>query len=240
MKKYALITHHDSGYKPLADITWNQNKAEYANMHNYAMHAKTENWTCTLPNGLMSGFEKIHFAKEILEEHDHYEWIWWTGSDTLITNFGTRIEDRVINSHHFVIAVDVNGINADSILIRNTAEGKGFLDDIISKKEEGLKFWDGEQRIINYLCGFPGTSEPGWPRGNDLKVCDKYKNIVKLVPQRYMNSFNYSLYPQYQPPNDKFNRNGNWVLGDWLIHWPAINLDGRIKLANFYKEHIIK
>lgn len=240
MAKYALITHHDPGYQPLADITWHQNKAEYAKIHGYDMHAKTENWKCILPNGLMSGFEKVHWARDILETHPEYEWIWWSGTDTLITNFGTRIEDRIMNSHHFIIAVDVNGLNDDSFLVRNTPEGKGFLDDVLSQKEEGLKFWDGEQRIMNYLCGFPATGDPAWPRGEQIKVCDKYKDVVKVVPQRYMNSFNYDLYPQYQPPNDKFNRSGNWCLGDWLIHWPAIDLNGRIQLANLYNEHIIK
>ena len=240
MEKYALITHHDPGYKPLADITWHENKAEYAKIHGYDMHAKTGNWTCTLPNGLMSGFEKIHFARDILEAHPEYEWIWWTGTDTMITNFGTRIEDRIMNSHHFIVSLDVNGINDDSFLVRNSPEGKAFLDAILARKEEGLKFWDGEQRIIDYLCGFPGTSEPGWPRGDAVKVCDEYKDVVKIMPQRYMNSFNYLLYPQYQPPNDKMDRDGNWVLGDWLIHWPAVQLDGRIQLANFYRDHIVK
>jgi hypothetical protein len=242
MTKYALITHHDDGYKALADLTWGQNKAEYAKIHGYAMHAKTSNWKSPVPDKphLMTGFEKFHWAKEVLESHPEYDWIWWTGTDTMITNFGTRIEDRIFSSHHFIISVDVNGINDDSFLVRNSTEGRAFLDAILERQEEGLRFWDGGQRIINYLCGFPGTGEPGWPHGDALKVCDQYKDVVKIMPQRYMNSFNYLLYPQYQPPNDKFDRDGNWVLGDWLIHWPAVGTDGRIQLANFYKEHIVK
>jgi hypothetical protein len=242
MAKYALITHHDEGYKALADLTWGQNKTEYAKVHGYDMHAKTSNWKSPVPDKphLMTGFEKFHWAKEVLESHPEYDWIWWTGTDTMITNFGTRIEDRIFSSHHFIISVDVNGINDDSFLVRNSVEGRSFLDAILARQEEGLRFWDGGQRIINYLCGLPGTGEPGWPHGDALKVCDQYKDIVKLMPQRYMNSFNYLLYPQYQPPNDKFDRDGNWVLGDWLIHWPAVGTDGRIQLANFYKEHIVK
>lgn len=240
MTKYALITHHDAGYKKLSDITWEENKAEYAKMHGYGMHAKTDNWSCSGVKSPAFGFEKFRWAKEVFETHPEYEWIWWTGTDTMITNFGTRIEDRIMNSHHFIIAVDVNGINDDSFLVRNTLEGIGFLDDIISREQEGIKYWDAAQRMMDYLCGFPGTGEPGWPRGEQIKVCDKYKDVVKIVPQRYMNSFNYDLYPQYQPPNDKFDRSGNWCLGDWLIHWPAVDLNGRIQLANLYKEHIIK
>lgn len=240
MAKYALITHHDPGYQPLADITWHENKMEYARLHGYDTHAKTEGWKTILPNGLMSGFEKIHLARDVLEAHPEYEWVWWTGTDSMITNFGTRIEDRVMSSHHFIVSLDVNGLNVDSFLVRNTLEGRGFLDEILARQEEGLKHWDGEQRIIDYLCGFPGTSEPNWPRGDAVRVCDQYKDVVKVMPQRYMNSFNYLLYPQYDPPHDKMNRDGNWVLGDWLIHWPAVTLEGRLQLANFYKEHIVK
>jgi hypothetical protein len=29
-------------------------------------------------------------------------------------------------------------------------------------------------------------------------------------------------------------------LGDWLIHWPACDVNYRIQLYNFYKEYIIK
>ena len=60
------------------------------------------------------------------------------------------------------------------------------------------------------------------------------------MPQRYMNSFNYMLYPQYTVTRDKLDFDGNWQLGDWLIHWPATPLDYRIQLANYYKEYIIK
>jgi hypothetical protein len=55
-----------------------------------------------------------------------------------------------------------------------------------------------------------------------------------------MNSFNYMLYPQYTVPRDKLDFDGNWQLGDWLIHWPACDVNYRIQLYNFYKEYIIK
>jgi hypothetical protein len=238
--KYALITHHDPGYQKLADVTWHENKTAYAARHGYAMHARTDNFHTLLPNGLMTGFEKIQLARQTLEEHPEYEWIWWTGTDTMITNFSTRIEDRVNNAYHFIVCVDVNGINDDSFLVRNSPEGKAFLDDVLAGQEEGLKFWDGEQRVIANLLGFPGTGEAGWPYGDQVQVNDKYKNIVKVMPQRYMNSFNYLLYPQYNPPRDKLDFDGNWQLGDWLIHWPACDVNYRLELAKFYKEYIIK
>ena len=236
---YALFTVHDKNYQPLADLTWEGNKLPYAEKHGYATHVRTENFVTGEQVGPQIGFEKIYYAKELLLEHPEYEWIWWTGTDTMITNFGTRIEDRVSSNYHIILSVDINGLNVDSLLIRNSPEAIAFLDEVIALREEGSKHWDVEQWCISNLLGFPGTSDPSWPSGENLKVNDKYKNIVKLMPQRYMNSFNYQLY-HYPVHNDKMGWDGNWQLGDWLIHWPACSLEYRIQLAEFYREYIIK
>ena len=233
---HALITFHNEKYQPLADLTWDQNRLMYAAIHGYGAHCKTDDFIGVYGVGL----EKIHFTKHILENHPEYEWVWWTGTDTMITNFSTRIEDRINNNYHFIVSVDINGINADSYLVRNTPEGRGFIDDIISIQDEAVQHWDHEQWAMCNLLGFPGTGLPGWPFGRDLQVAEKYRNIVKLMPQRYMNGFNYKLYTEYAVHRDRLDFDGNWQFGDWLIHWPATNLETRIQLANYYKDYIIQ
>lgn len=237
---YAMISHHDSKYQPLADLTWEDNKTEYAARHGYGMYTRTDNFVTKSPTGLMTGFEKIYIAKEILSESPEVEWLWWTGTDSMITNMSTKIEDRVDNNYHFMICMDVNGINADSLLCRNSPEGIAFLDSILSLEEECLKWWDTEQRAIARLLGFPGTGDVDWKNVTEVKICDKYKNIVKLLPQRYMNSFNYSLYREYTDHRDKLGVNGNWSFGDWLIHWPACSMEARIQLYNTYKNQVVR
>lgn len=236
---YAMISHHDSNYQPLADLTWELNKTEYAAIHNYGMYAKTENFATRDQNGIMTGFEKIYIAKEILSENPEVKWIWWTGTDSIITNMSTKIEDRVDNNYHFMITLDINGINADSFLCRNSAEGLKFLDSILELESECLKWWDTEQRAIAMLLGFPGTGDLEWKNITEVKVCDQYKDIVKILPQRYMNSYNYSLYKEYTDHRDKLGVNGNWSFGDWLIHWPACSVGARIELFNHYKKQIV-
>jgi hypothetical protein len=233
--KYALVELHSESYQPLADLTWNQNKLIYAEKHGYKVFCKTDNFR----EGSGIGYQKIWYLKELLKDNPDIEWFWWTGTDTLITNYSTRIQDRISNAYHFMICVDVNGINADSFFVRNTPEGCGFIDDILSLEEEASKHWDVEHYSITKLLGFPKTGDPSWPRGDDVKVADKYKNIVKLLPQRCMNSFNYLLY-HYKDQRDKLNFDGNWQLGDWLIHWPATTLEYRLELVDFYKNYIVK
>jgi hypothetical protein len=233
---YALVEVHDSNYTTLSDLTWVENKLEYAKLHGYKTFCRTDN--DFVPN-ILIGFQKLYFIKELLENNPEIDWFWWTGCDAIVTNFGTRIEDRIDNRYHFIVAVDKNGLNADSFLIRNSPEGKKIINGLISLRESSSKFWDTDQRAMCTLFGFPGTSEVGWPEGENLKVINEYKDIVKLVPQRYMNSFNYQLY-HYTDHRDKLGWDGNWQVGDWLIHWPATSLEYRIELYNFYKEYIIK
>jgi hypothetical protein len=233
---YALLELHDSGYQNLASLTWDNNKVLYAKKHGYQAFCKTDNFH----EGSKMIFQKIWFTKEMMEEHPEVEWFWWTDTDSMITNFSTRIEDRVLSSHHFILPVDKNGTNAGSFLVRNTTEGRAFIDDIISLEKESEEFWDSEQHAINMLLGFPEGAAPNWPDADNLEPVEKYKNVVKLVPQRYMNSFNYEFYREYTDYTDKLGHDGNWQLGDWLIHWPALSNDQRMQLFNFYKEYIIQ
>jgi hypothetical protein len=87
------------------------------------------------------------------------------------------------------------------------------------------------------LLGLPVTAAP-WPISTHIPIKEEYQSIVKITPQRFMNSYNYQFY-HYTDHRDKFGVNGNWEPGDWLIHWPALSLEDRIKLTKHYKPYII-
>ena len=228
---YALISLNDANYQPLADITWYKNKVKYAEKHGYRAFLKTEGFR---PADL--GFQKLDLAKDVFKNHPDCEWVWWTGTDTLITNFACRIEDRIDNNYHFIVATDVNGINTDSFLVRNSPEGNEFINEVLSKEEEANRYWDKEQRAIARTLGLPATGEQ-WPISPFVTLNEKYSSIAKIVPQRYMNSYNYQLY-HYQDHRDKLGVNGNWEPGDWLIHWPGTMFEHRMHLAQFYIQNI--
>jgi hypothetical protein len=138
-----------------------------------------------------------------------------------------------------MICVDVNGLNADSFLIRNTSEGREILDSIIALEPECSKFWDTEQRAMAMIMGVPVPNETPWPISPYVTLNKKYESIIKILPQRFMNSFNYKLY-HYTDQRDKLGIDGNWNIGDWLIHWPATQLELRLQLAEFYNKYILK
>jgi hypothetical protein len=239
---HALLSFNDNKYQVLADRTWNQNKKIYAEQHGYFCDQRTEDKFTTNP---MNSFEKIYHTKEMFEQHPEIEWAWYTGCDTMVTNFTIKIEDKIDNNYHFMICVDANGINADSYLARNTPEGMEFLNHVLSLQEECMQYWDQEQRALCYACGLPagGGPEiiPPFPTGNDIIVCDRFKNTAKILPQRHMNTYKYDIYVgAYLDKLDKFGVNGDWVKGDWLIHWPSTTLQDRLELFDYYQEHIVK
>ena len=211
---YAVATMHDPSYQRLGDIT-DTNKKEYCERHGYGFHCKTD-----IKFDKMVGFEKIPIVLNAFKEHPEYEWILFAEADTMITNFTVKIEDLVDNDYHFMVAVDVNDINAGVFLARNTEEGRNYLQFILDQKPNYLNNWQAEQAVIQ----------------------DSYKDnkhIVKLVNQRFFNSFDYRIY-HYIDHRDCLWQDGNWLPGDFIIHWPAVDQDNRIKLANNMLKAIVK
>jgi hypothetical protein len=212
---YKIISYHDSSYQPLADITWNQNKIPYCEQHGYQLSYEPLEGV-----GHPGQLQKVRMINQELENPE-LEWLWWTGCDLMITNFATKIEDKIDNNYNMVIATDCNGFNADSILIRNNEESRAYWK-MIAEVLPGLYWhWEGEQKIIK-------------------DTYPNHKKKIKVVPQRDINSYNYDTYNGAYPHFDYLNTDGNWQSGDWVIQWPGLTLDYRLKLAEHYSQQIIK
>ena len=89
----ALISLHDEKYKPLADLTWHQNKVPYSQLHGYKTFCSTE----LLDSSVSMGYQKIVLLRNLMKEHPEIEWFWWTGCDTLITNWTTKVEEKILH-----------------------------------------------------------------------------------------------------------------------------------------------
>jgi hypothetical protein len=84
--------------------------------------------------------------------------------------------------------------------------------------------WEGEQGIMK-------------------DTYEQYKNtVVKLVPQKLMNSYNYAVYRgRYpEPLIDKLGTVGDWSIGDFVIQWPATDLNFRLRAFDYYSNLILK
>jgi hypothetical protein len=210
---HAIISYHDHSYQPLADRTWIQNKIPYCERHGY--HYEFEPLEGINKVGQL---QKVRMINRMINTTD-YEWLWWTGCDLMITNYNIRIEDRIDNNYHMVIASDCHGINADSILIRNSNESREYWK-WISDTLPGYNWWEGEQGLIK-------------------ESVKQGSSLIKVVPQRDINAYQYNLYPT-EPNTDDLGTVGEWQEGDWAIQWPGLTLPPRIQLADYYATKVIK
>lgn len=215
-----LATMHDDNYAELAAETWDNNKVKYAEKHGYAYIAKTENFY-----GIPPGFEKVQFLIDLLDAYPDTEWIWWTGTDSMVTNFNVKVEDKVIAEADIVMSADFNFIiNCDSILVRNTAASKAWLQSIMDAMPEYHNHQYKEQQFM-------------------IDTIDTAEAVISLQPQNHMNSYEYKCYKvapwNYQQETDVNGDRGQWEPGDWLVHWPGTQPNERLALVAETKDKII-
>jgi len=219
----AIVSCHNPNYQILADLTWDKNKKLYAERHGYSAEVKVWN-----SRGIPPGWEKMLHIKELFEDPTKkIDWAWVTGCDSLITNFDKPITDIIDNNYHFIISQDINEMNADSFLIRNSPEGNEYLNAILEKSGDAL--------FMNH----PPIGHGRFEQGAMVDTYEEWKHLIKIVPQRTFNSYDYSYLPWQPPQLDKTGNNGNWMQGDLLIHFPAMTLSRRIKYVQHYMNCIM-
>lgn len=216
--KICVISLFDYRFVDLAKITI-PNKKEYCAKHGYDFVCKTEGFTMGL------GFEKIKMFKEAIDTKQ-YDWIYWCGCDTVITNFGITVESLTDSNYGLVIATDSHGINSDSMLVKSDEKSITFLDDVLS-------LYDKYNR--------PGQCEEEQDAVKEL-VNDKYSYFVKYLPQRMMNSYHYDFYvhmEEYSKRQDRFGNVGEWQSGDFIIHFPGIYYTTKLSMCMDYVNKVI-
>lgn len=213
---YVLATMHDQGYQSLATVTCDNNKVPYCDRHGYELAVKTDGWSDVVY------FDKIQYLIDILENNPEVKWVWWLDCDALITNFTKRIEDYVDDNYHIIMSTDVNGMNCGSFFVKNSLDGIAWLKMILDHKQRYLiKKWDNPEQtpmIMTYI---------------------KWRDKIKLVPQKEINSYNYALLYPTLDNHDMLGVVGEWAPGDWVLHWPGIPNQSRIQIAAQVAPHIV-
>jgi mannan polymerase II complex MNN10 subunit len=208
--KIAIISMYNDAHKDLGEETW-PNKEAYAKVHGYEAYCKTDNWTMKPIH-----FEKLVFMLDVMKQHPHLDWVWWMDNDSIITNYETRIEDIVDNDYHVIITVDHASLNAGSFVVRNTLQGRGWLEHLLSLYDHYKdNRWPEQQPMTDTYISF--------------------EDIIKVLPQRVMNSYDYKVYGV--PGIDLTWQSGQWEPGDFVLHWPALPNQTRIALSKQLSPH---
>jgi len=131
----------------------------------------------------------------------------------LITNFNLSLDHLIFGGEDVIAGMDVNGLNSDSLLFRYTKATMRVLERTLELKGK-------EPTEQNAL--FIALSE---------KLCN-----VKLLPQRYMNSYLYENYKAYHPDP----KGGEFQTGDLLLHLPGMDMNKKISIFKEYLPLVIK
>jgi len=205
---YAVASLNTDNYQDLADIT-DPPKQEYCDRYGYRFFVLKEKRYSEC-----MGFNKIGFVLDLFDQYPDIEWLLFTECDATITNLRIRIEDRIDNDYHFIVPVDRLNINSGNFLVRNSAKGRAYLQMIMDSEPEYKTHEWAEQQVI-------------------IDTVADYSDTVKIVEQKYMNSYDPPAYGPFADyvKKDIFENKGEWDIGDWIIHWPGIDKSVRIDRA---------
>ena len=212
---YAVASINLDNYQDLADIT-DATKREYCERHGYQFFVLKEK---TYSDCM--GFNKIGYVLNLFKQHPDIEWLLFSECDAMITNLTIPITDKIDEDYHFVIPVDRLNINAGNFLVRNSEAGRQYLQMIMSMEPEyANKEWAEQQAIIDTI--------------------DRYTDIVKIVPQRHMNSYEPEVYDYCDCRIDVLGTSGKWEPGDWIVHWPGLHKPIRMWRSEELTQQVVR
>jgi hypothetical protein len=73
-----------------------------------------------------------------------------------------------------------------------------------------------------------------------IDTLEDCSGIVKIVPQRYMNSYIQEPYDYCDVRMDIMGNNAEWHSGDWIVHWPGLHKPLRMTQAEKMLTQIVR
>jgi galactosyl transferase GMA12/MNN10 family len=212
---YVVASFNTADYQDLADLT-DAPKKEFCDRYGYQFFVLKEKKYSPI-----TGFNKVHFVLELFQKYPDIEWLLFSECDATITNLTMRIENKIDNDYHFIVPVDRLSINAGNFLARNSEQGRAYLKMIIDKEPDYQDEPWAEQQVI-------------------IDTIDENSDIVKIVEQKYMNSYEPQIYDYCDARFDIMGKSGAWEPGDWIVHWPGTHKPIRMSRAQAVMEKIVR
>jgi hypothetical protein len=212
---HAVASINTADYQDLADLT-DAPKIEYCNRWGYEFFVLKE----TRYSAIM-GFNKIAYVLDIFNQRPDIDWLLFSECDAMITNLSISIDDKIDPDYHFILPVDRLNLNSGNFLARNSPEGRAYLRMIVDSEPAYVNRDWAEQQVI-------------------IDTIEEYSDIVKIVPQRYMNSYEPAIYDYCDARYDIMGNSAAWEPGDWIVHWPGTYKPTRIARAHALTPQIVR
>lgn len=211
MKRITLLISSSQGeYWKLAKYCA-PNKLEYCLRHNIQFtmrqHIQISPWG-----------ERPQFMIEELERMKPGEWLWFMGTDTLITNMTIDVRKFMTDeAPDFTIAKDMHGINNDVFFIRRTEASLAFLKSILAMN----KLYSDDQQAMNHLL-----------KQDEISV--KYETMENI------NSYLFDEYPYYKGMGLSTASPGHWTPGRFILHLPGMSNERRFTLMEKHLADVVR
>jgi hypothetical protein len=228
---YAVVSMSTHSIADLADQT-DGLKKEYCDANGYEFFAiKDEDFKVfTKPYSSFMDWNKAFYVNKLLQDRPDIEWVLISEADATISNMTVRMEDKVDNDYHVIIPVDRLTLNGGNWLLRNSPEGRAYIQMMVDVVEDYREDQSPEGKLID-KWGLQQVM---------IDTIDQYKDIVKIVPQRDMNSYEPEIYDYADVSKDCFGNDAVWQKGDWIIHWPGIRHNVRLeRVRRLHDENLI-
>lgn len=215
---YAVVSMCTSNLDDLGNLT-NKYKLEYCERHGYEFYniGDEEIGPVDGPWSFSMDWHKPRYVSELFAQRPDIEWALVTEADATITNLTIPMSDRVDNDFHVVVPVDRLNINSGNMLVRNSPEGRAYLQSMLA---------DGDKYLTN-TTNNPIFGLQLWM----VDTIDQFGDITKIVPQKHMNSYELEIYDYCDVSTDIMGNSGVWTKGDWIVHWPGIRHEVRLQRA---------
>jgi hypothetical protein len=212
---YAVASINLPNYQDLADLT-DAPKQEYCTRYGYSFHVLKEK-----KYSECMGFNKIGYVLDLFKQYPEIEWLLFTECDATVTNLTIPMTDKIDNDYHFIIPVDRLNLNAGNFLACNSEQGCAYLQMIMDSEPKYKDAEWAEQQVI-------------------IDTIQDHMDIVKIVPQKYMNSYIQEPYDYCDVRTDVLGNSGEWTPGDWIVHWPGLHKPLRMDQAQKMLTQIIR
>lgn len=215
-----LLTSHSKEYQALADLTL-PSKLEYCMKWNCALVAKYHR------SGVDIAWDRPRIWLETLERCD---WLFFTGADVAITNFDTPMLPR--QPGDFFFAVDHNGLQSDSWIMRNCGATQDFLRSVIAAENRFTNEQDAMQVLLSSEPDYERFRQRIDARHNEFRntvfqqELNRSKVHCQIVPRKLLNAYPAKFYPVC--PEDA------WDETSMCLHLPGMSLERRLEIFPRY------
>lgn len=205
--RVAVFTYFDDKFRPLADVTLPVLQ-DYCLRRGYKLYSHDLGATF---GSLKAGFIKTRCVRDMLF---YYDVVMAMDIDTLVTNFGIRVEDFIEKDYDIYLSKDVNNINLGVFIVKSTPFTKGVLEFVATQH---ITYGD-EQNVF----------EKNW--FDFTKIC-KHPCFNSIPYQHYAPSYGYIEWEKMKtPPSLPTHEQGCWQPGDFIMHLPGMPLERRIEI----------